>query len=663
METDTINLILCVLPEHLKEKGSKLIEICKIREEERLRERSYKYGGGRGRGHSRERNSVDAQAKIKEKVEATAVPLAIARLVMELWSSRMRKHAENLILQKAIEEGYLEENLLKWVHALEHKEEEEEAKPDEEWLIDNQDEAIIKLVWDVFNIKEHYSQVKSHRSWVLKSYYRLKDFLPSLQEEIMQRHDLSKYAFSQAIGYTLKWVHNTYHEIWKEACDFHLFNEPHHPQAWSKKNTPEEKHNKLRRWLSGASNFHTGCPYGLDIANLDLSTEDFAEPFLLESYVDMVGVEWERKKGQDENILTRELAYIDDKFLSRYTKKQHLVISNLIERIIASDTSWKNIPLTEREQAIMSTVPPPKQGTFATQVQIQKQKEESRFVKLGDASTDGTSALSKEVLDNSFFIMLCKAVIEFWDGRLRKRAEHLILKKAIEEKQIKSDHVDWILAFEEKDYKAESSSSRDACVSIISDDAIVKLLWDEFQLSNHFIQVQRHRYWIKQSYLRLARFMPELSDEVIERHDLTKLSLTQSLGYTLKWVHNISYPVWRRACDSHLNCEPHHPQMWSIKNTPEHKKNCLESWLGGRDSYGVVVSTLDLGSENMARVFLLESLIDMVAVEWERNKDEKPDLSYTQLISMEDRFLSRYTPQDKAFVVQLMETIRMADHK
>lgn len=662
METDTIKLILCVLPEHLKEQGSKLIEISKIREEERLRERSYKYG--RGRGHSRERDSVDAQAKIREKVEATAVPLAIARLVMELWSSRMRKHAENLILQKAIEEGYLEENLLKWVFALEHKEEEEEkeeAKPDKEWLIDNQDEAIIKLVWDVFNIKEHYSQVKSHRSWVLKSYYRLKEFLPALQEEIMQRHDLSKYAFSQAIGYTLKWVHNTYHEIWRKACDFHLFNEPHHPQAWSIRDfTPEEKRKNLRRWLSGASNFHTGCPYGLDIDNLDLSTADFAEPFLLESYVDMVGVEWERKKGQDENILTRKLAYIDDKFLSRYTKKQHLVISNLIERIIASDTSWKNISLTEREQTLMYTIPPPKQGTFATQVEEQKEKEQNRLVKLGDASTSGASASSKVVLDNSFFIMLSKAVMDIWDVPLRKQAEHLILKKAIEEKLIKSNHVDWILAFEEKDYKAESFST---CVSAISNDAIVKLLWDEFQLRKHFIQVQEHRHWIHWSYLRLARFMPELCDEVIERHDLSKLSLAQSLGYTLKWVHNISFPVWRKACDFHLNWEPHHPQMWSNKNTSEHKKNCLERWLGGRDSYGVVVSTLDLGSENMAQVFLLESLIDMVAVEWERKKEKDPNLTYTQLISMEDKYLCRYTPHDKDFVVRLMETIRTADHK
>lgn len=663
METDIINLILCVLPEHLKERGAELIDASKICEEERLRERSHKFG--RRRYHAKERSGVNDQAKIKDKVEAVAVPIAIARLVMELWSPRMRRHAENLILQKGVKEGYLQEHHLKWVHVLENEEKDEEAELDKGWLIDDQDETIIKLVWDVFNIKTHYEQVSSHRSWVLRSYHRLKEFLPSLPEEIMERHDLSKYAFSQGIGYTLKWVHNTYHAIWKEACDFHLFNEPHHPQTWSKAHTPEEKLNKLHKWLSGASNAHSGCPYGLDIANLDLSTEDFAEPFLLESYIDMVGVEWERKKGMNENITTSRLAYIDDKFLCRYTKKQHQVISDLIKQIIASDDSWKKIPLTEREATLMSTIPPSEKGIFASQVEIQKQNEEKRLAKLESGGSGGASdsAVRKEALDKSFFIMVARTATELWDAEFRKRVEHLILKKAIEEKLIKSDYIDWILVFERKDDKTQPSAGGDPRPTTASDDAVIKLLWDEFRLREHFIQVQQHRYWIRQSYLRLSQFMPELCEEVIERHDLTKLSLSQSLGYTLKWVHAINYPVWRKACDIHLNYEPHHPQLWSSKNTLEHKKSCLESWLGDRDSYGVTVASLDLGSENMAQVFLLESLIDMVAVEWERNKDKRPDLTYTELIYMEDRFLSRYTPEDKAFVLQLMETIRKADHE
>ena len=334
--------MLLTLPEHLRKQGSDLIRVSKINEEERLQNDSRKFG----RYHSRGQNSM-SRLKMKCQAETVAIPVAIGRLVMEFWSPKMRRHAENLILQKAVEEGYLKENYLKWVHVLEDQEDEVELE--ETWLIDDQDEVIIKLVWDIFDIKTHYSQVYNHRSWIHKSYYRLKDFLPSLKEEIIERHDLTKYAFSQAIGYTLKWVHNTSNTIWKNACDFHLFNEPHHLQTWSKAHKPEHKRNKLLKWLSGATDFHTGSPYGLDIANLDLNTGDLAEPFLIESYIDMVGVEWERKKGMNMNISIRNLAYIDDKFLVRYTKQQHQIIASLIETITASDLSWKEMILTKGE--------------------------------------------------------------------------------------------------------------------------------------------------------------------------------------------------------------------------------------------------------------------------------------------------------------------------
>lgn len=664
MEPEVQNLILLTLPEHLREQASQLINVSKTKEEERLLKHSYKYG----RYHSRRREHCDSQSdwKVKSQAEKVAIPLAIGRLVMELWSPRMRKRAEKLILQKGVEDGYLKEHHLKWVHVLEDQEEECDQK--ESWFIDNVDDVIIKLIWDIFDMKTHYSQVTSHRSWIEKSYYRLKEFMPSLQEEIIERHDLTKYAFSQAVGYTLKWVHNTYHAIWKTACDFHLFNEPHHPQTWSKAHTPEEKRTKLLKWLSGASDSHTGCPYGLDITNLDLNTEDFAEPFLLESYIDMVGVEWERKKGMDLNISTRNLAFIDDKFLVRYTKKQQKIIKDLIENITAADESWKELELTAGESFLLSTVPACRRGKFACQLEIQKKNEMKRLqysapagVSNSEAELENKKAM-KKAYDMSFYIMIAKTVVELWDPSFRNHVESLILKKAIEVKQIKSNYIDWILVLESKDNsQAECSSKEDSHKSPIADEDIIKLLWDEFKLSEHFTQVQQHRHWIRQSYQRLARFMPELPEEVIERHDLSKLALSQSIGYTLKWVHNIHLPVWRKACDLHLNYEPHHPQLWCNKNTVEHKQNCLEKWLGGRESYGVVMSTLDLGSENMARMFLLESLIDMVAVEWERNKGQKPDMTYTELIYMEDKFLSRYTPSDKTFIMGLMEVIRQAD--
>ncbi|MPC25236.1 hypothetical protein E2C01_018341 [Portunus trituberculatus] len=665
MEHEVQNLMLLTLPGNLREQASQLISVSKTNEEERLLKHSYKYG--RYHSHRREHHVSDSDEQVKSQAKKAAIPLAIAQLIMKLWSPKMRRHAEKLILQKGVEEGYLKEHHFKWVHVLEDQE--EECNQEESWFIDNIDDTIIKLVWDIFDMKTHYSQVTSHRLWILRSYHRLKEFMPSLQEEIIDRHDLTKYAFSQAVGYTLKWVHTSYHEIWKTACDFHLFNEPHHPQAWSKVHTPEEKRTKLLKWLSGASDSHTGCPYGLDITNLDLSTEDFAEPFLLESYIDMVGVEWERKKGMDLNISTRNLAFIDDKFLARYTKKQHRIIRNLIEKITAADQSWNNLDLTAGESFLLSTVPAHRKGKFACQLEMQRKNEMSRMeyrapagISKAEAELQKQEAMKKAQI-KSFYILIAKTVTELWDPSFRNRVENLILKKAVMEKQIKSNYIDWILVFENKDSsQAETSSKEDSDELPIKDEDIVKLLWDEFMLSEHFTQVQQHRHWIRQSYQHLAHFMPELPEEVIERHDLSKLAFSQSIGYTLKWVHNINLPVWRKACDLHLNNEPHHPQLWCNKNTVEHKQNCLEKWLGDRESYGVVVSALDLKSENMARVFLLESLIDMVAVEWERNKGQKPDMTYTELIYMEEKFLSRYTPSDKTFIMERMSVIREADN-
>lgn len=338
MESSTQDLILRTLPENLQEAGSWLIATAKASEEERLKGRQHRYGRRNG---STQRDGSDMKVESEEiiikrmnKAERAGIPIAIARLIMELWSHKMRQHAEKLVLQKAVEEQYLKENLLKWVYVLET--DEKKSEDDWDWFIENQDDAIIELVWNRFNMKEHFHEVNNHRMWIQRSYDRLKDFFPNLSSEIIERHDLSKFAFSQAIGYTLKWVHDIYHEMWRTARDLHLHNEPHHPQAWSNLYTPEEKRRKLDLWLRDVCDFRKGCPYGVDITNLDLEPEDLAEPFLLESFIDMVACEWERKKGQRLDITTWELVNIEDKFLNRYSKKQHQIISSLIKKIIAS---------------------------------------------------------------------------------------------------------------------------------------------------------------------------------------------------------------------------------------------------------------------------------------------------------------------------------------
>ncbi|KAK4308500.1 hypothetical protein Pmani_019806 [Petrolisthes manimaculis] len=672
MDSQCIDLIVRTLPDNLKEEGKLLVEASRISEEERLKERGHKF-----RKHSRHQGQAcnedageETLMKWRKKAEEASLPIAVARLVMELWSPKMRSHAEKLILQNAVKEGHLSEHHLKWVYVFGNPSEED---GDDGWVIDTEDHTIVDLIWEKFKIKEHFSQVSSHRAWIQQTYDRLKEHLPTLSPEIIERHDLSKFAFSQAIGYTLKWVHNTYHNIWKTACDLHLFNEPHHPQCWKKEESADSKRTKLELWLKDACDFSSGCPYGVDLTNLDLSTEDLAEPFMLESFVDMVAIEWERKKGQQLDITTRELVYIDDKFLSRYSKKQHQLVSSLIEQVVAADESWKSVSLREREEVLMRTLPKTKHPLFVCMWETQKKNEESRLKRMikqketnkedcQDQEIVLTPEMEEKAYDNTFYIMVSKVVMELWEPSVRKHAEDLIFKRAVQEKLISDHHVRWIMIYDSQTEKCDNTSSEPP---LVDNEMLVRLLWVDFNLREHFNQVQCHRHWVKQSYQRLAKFMPELKEEVIERHDLTKFTLVQSTGYTLKWVHDLNYSVWRRSCDMHLNYEPHHPQLWSKKHTPDYKKSCLETWLSAKATtsvdYGVELFSLDLASENMATVFLLESLVDMVAVEWERNKNKKPDLTYTELIYMEERFLARYSDSDKAFLLNLMDVIRKAD--
>nr|BDT62866.1 MAG: hypothetical protein [Trachysalambria curvirostris majanivirus] len=256
--------------------------------------------------------------------------VAIATLIMDVWSPLMKNHVENLILRKAVEENYLEDRHLKFVKVFD---DEKDNNTNEDWIIKDQDDAMVQLVWGVFNMKEHFKKTNTHRDFIKKASDRLGKYMPELHPDIMDRHDLSKFAFSQAIGYTLKWVHDIKHDIWEMAYKLHLNNEPHHPQMWSHTHTPREKRLKLKLWTKDCCNVYQGSPYGLDDNKLNLNSEHMAIPFLYESYIDMVAIEWERKKKADKTISDDTLAFIEDKYLNRYTEDQKKIISELIYEI------------------------------------------------------------------------------------------------------------------------------------------------------------------------------------------------------------------------------------------------------------------------------------------------------------------------------------------
>ncbi|XP_068201466.1 uncharacterized protein [Palaemon carinicauda] len=598
--------------------------------------------------------------------EVKASNLAIAMVMMQLWSPSMFRYAENLILREAVREKFIEEKDFRFICVFNEDAEESDAI---DWVIQDQDDVIIDLVWNTFNLKTHFDGVHIHRTLIKKSYERLKTSLADLHPEIIERHDLSKYAFSQAIGYTLKFIHKSSHPIWKAACDLHLKQEPHHPQAWSKTISSEAKLQMVKKWLQVSEENHGGCVYGIDISNLNLENGYLPLPFLLESYVDMVAIEWERKKGKSEMISNSELVYMEEKFLMRYNNEQRKNIFDFVNLVISSDKSLRNVILSEREQTLMKTIPEKDRGPVLFRIENCKRQELKRQQKkFAGSESLGNKDIPKDVLDKasdfSFYYNIALVIMEVWDPNYRKFIESSILRKAIKDDFIEENHLQWIYFAEEPEGTLENPINISS-YKIKEHEDVVKLIWEEYKMKDHFSQMKDHRFWLKKSYQRLSKFLPELPEEVIERHDLSKFAFSQAVGYTLRWVHDINSPVWTKACDLHLNKEPHHPQMWQTHHGPSYKSKCLEAFLcfqSGGNNYGLVLSDLDLTSESMAGIFLQESFLDMIAVEWERKKGKDDDLNYTELVYMEERHLNRYCLKDKEYVMSLIEKVRAADN-
>nr|BDV49972.1 MAG: hypothetical protein [Metapenaeopsis lamellata majanivirus] len=217
------------------------------------------------------------------EVQKKALLNAIARLVLEIWSPKMKTYAERVILKKAIDFNYLREDQIKFVTIFSNYNEDHIPEA-ANWIIKQDDQLIIDLLWMVFNLKQHFYNVHSNRMQVIKIANALNEKWEGLQEKIIERHDLTKYALNQAMGYTLGEVHNKKHDIWEKACNLHVNNEPHHPEMWSNVHTADEKRKKLKHWIQDE------CYDKLDsstLSQMDLESEKMVSPFLLEVFLDL----------------------------------------------------------------------------------------------------------------------------------------------------------------------------------------------------------------------------------------------------------------------------------------------------------------------------------------------------------------------------------------
>lgn len=166
----------------------------------------------------------------KKQADDITYNIMVAYIVMELCgvisSGSMWKV---LFLRRLLKRGFIKEDHLKWIFVVENQVKSMGVDSDTEIPnISMTENDLVNLIWEDFNVREHFSQMKSHRGWLMESFHRIGKYMPELPEEVIERHDLSKFAFSQALGYTLMWVHGINHSFWTRACNLHLHHEPHH---------------------------------------------------------------------------------------------------------------------------------------------------------------------------------------------------------------------------------------------------------------------------------------------------------------------------------------------------------------------------------------------------------------------------------------------------
>jgi len=153
-----------------------------------------------------------------------------------------------------------------------------------------------------------------------------------------------------------------------------------------------------------------------------------------------------------------------------------------------------------------------------------------------------------------------------------------------------------------------------------------KILIDLFNVQEHIQYSVNHKRFIEKTYRRFRKCLPNLGEESILKHDDSKFSFIEIVGYTDRWTWGKSSLLWEEALQHHYANNPHHPQFYQDKR--------------------------------MTRESLEESIVDMMACHWERKEGGGDEVPAEKIAGFSDFYLERYLPEDKLEVVALLEQIR-----
>ena len=146
-------------------------------------------------------------------------------------------------------------------------------------------------------------------------------------------------------------------------------------------------------------------------------------------------------------------------------------------------------------------------------------------------------------------------------------------------------------------------------------------------IDKHLKETLEHRKWIYYAFLLIGESLTardrEKVHQLVLRHDLSKFSAVEIIGYSLKFSKkegkelkkNSDIARWESALQHHYDNNAHHPQ---------HRAD-----------------------GKMSTIFLIESIIDMLACRMERNLAGHPESSTEDIFNVPSTFFNRYTESDR----------------
>ena len=255
----------------------------------------------------------------------------------------------------------------------------------------------------------------------------------------------------------------------------------------------------------------------------------------------------------------------------------------------------------------------------------------------------------KEVplLDNASYILYkeaCARLVSDWlNGKVGEGAptedwEKQLIAEVIDQtrRQVGSD---------DKDQSLASDKSREQQVARIYQELV------ERKALTHLRTATSHRKWIRLSLefcqIAGASFSGDMV-ALIRRHDLSKYTPEEVLGYAVMFGDGqvnwkpleieTEKNEWNLALEHHYVFNPHHPEYFYPKQDD-----------GQREKFSI------MEADSNGKLYLEESLIDMLASRGERNLKDDPTISLKKWMDIADVYMKRYSEEDKTYVISLLK--------